>query len=153
MCSISSSYEALIARRRDRNADKWVRPTFQGCHTEPAAMPGDQLAILEYLQWTDVYKSEKPYEVLINLPYEKSQLARTNLAFAPVERRIEDVGGRESGFNLDTHGFCWRRHITSVVDFKNRDVVVDHYLPEMESFIRGQTGEVTKVFIFDWRAC
>jgi hypothetical protein len=117
-------------------------------------MAHNQFATFEYFQWRDIYKTEKPYEILINLPSDKKHLPTHNLAFETVRNlKVEDVRGHESEFCLDTHGFLWKRHRTTVTDWKSRDAIVNYYLPEMERFIKDHIIDADRVFIFDWRVC
>lgn len=115
-------------------------------------MPQDQLARFEYIQWRDIYKTEKPYEIFIDLPPELKDTQRSNLIFKPQgTQKVEDARGRETEFNLDTHGFAWRKHETKVKDFKSREEVVNNYFPEMVALIRSEVEDVDRVYIFDWR--
>ena len=115
-------------------------------------MGKDQEANFEYIQWRDIYKTEKPFEIFIDLPPELKDTQRTNLIFKPVANQtVQDARGREESFSLDANGFTWRKHQTKVKEFTDGDHIVNNYLPEMEELIKSQVDGADKVYIFDWR--
>jgi hypothetical protein len=91
----------------------------------------------EFLQWQEKYNKEKPYEVFIPLStFSDSNVPRSNLAFETRQVRIRDARGDESGFALDTTGFEFVKCPIAMHNLKNRQVVSDIYIPEMEKFLQ-----------------
>lgn len=77
--------------------------------TYVTAMPQNQKATFEHIQWQEIFKTEKPYELFMNLPNEDGDVKRTNLVFDTVaSQTIEDARGQEEKFSLDKNGFMWR---------------------------------------------
>lgn len=118
----------------------------------PPPQPRIQPATFSYFNFLPKHEIEKPYEILINLPEEARHLPRSNFAFEDVECLVQDVRGREQDFNLDTHGFTWRKFRTSIRDFGDRSQIEGTYLGEIEGFLRRELGEnIRKIQVFDWR--
>lgn len=70
----------------------------------PAEAKSD-VASLTYLQWQDLYETEKPLQVFANV-VEGSIERLTNLVFkSGPPQEIHDIRGREAEFTLDENGF------------------------------------------------
>ncbi|KAI9795222.1 MAG: hypothetical protein M1833_007304 [Piccolia ochrophora] len=64
---------------------------------------------LNFLQWQDIYNTEKPFELMTDIPADAPDQRRTNLVFHSVgEQKIRDVRGVEDRYSLDAHGFAYR---------------------------------------------
>ena len=117
--------------------------------------PLNEEAVLNYLDWQDVYAKEKPFQLFSVVP--NSGLAEertTNLVFK--EGQLElicDVRGEESSYSLDEQGFAFRAYPTSLRDFSNRENIENVYLSEMEDLLKREVENVDKVYFFDWRVC
>ena len=112
-------------------------------------------ASFEFLQWQKSYEQQKPYEVFLPLASfsTNSKIPRSNLIF---ERRIvpvQDVRGQQDMFNLDTHGFQVVKSPTTVKNLKDRTVVIEQYVPEMERLLQRKLGDGKQVrtYCFDLR--
>jgi hypothetical protein len=113
----------------------------------------DEQAVFQYVDWQDVYKTEKPYQVFSAIPEtDLPEQRSTNLVFkdGPLEH-IYDARGKKNDFDLDTHGFAFREHRLSSVDFAVGQEIEDRYLSEVESLLREDLDEVDQVYCFDWR--
>jgi hypothetical protein len=102
---------------------------------------------LRYIRWKDEFDSEKPYEILSEVPdgFPKSNFA---MDFGP-EEIIYDVRGQESQFNLDNHAFEIRPHKLTVTSF-DRETIEHEYLSSIRSLLQA-FDPGAEVYIFDWR--
>ncbi|KAK3341828.1 hypothetical protein B0T25DRAFT_354280 [Lasiosphaeria hispida] len=116
-------------------------------------------ASFEFIQWQPSYEKHKPYEVFLPLASfneNNSKIPRSNLVFEPRSVRVHNVRGQHDVFRLDTHGFQFVCHATTVLDLKDRKAVAEQYVPEMETFLRrhlsaSKAGEGVTTFCFDLR--
>lgn len=77
-------------------------------------------------------------------------LPQRNYTEHPIEVSISDIRGRESSFELNTHGFTTASHIPSnVTDFSSEDQIKSIYYPEVEDLILSQVPGAKRVFLFD----
>ncbi len=113
-------------------------------------MPQDVKASFEYLRWTDLYKSVKPYAILGAVP---DGLPETNMEFrAASAERIEDVRGREHTFTLEQQGFAIKKSAMPLSHF-DADAVEREYPGYVEEIVRELVGSNAEVVMFDWRVC
>ncbi|KAK0786562.1 hypothetical protein LTR91_014405 [Friedmanniomyces endolithicus] len=111
-------------------------------------MPQDVKASFEYLRWTDLYKSVKPYAILGAVP---DGLPETNMEFrAASAERIEDVRGREHTFTLEQQGFAIKKSAMPLSHF-DADAVEREYPGYVEEIVRELVGSNAEVVMFDWR--
>lgn len=113
-----------------------------------------QLATFKYVKWQDLYKAERPYQILSALPEEDPDARSSNLIFHDgPPQEVEDVRGQESKFSLDEHGFQYISHPSelSPVDLKNEALVETRYFDECEKILRDHLDDVSQVVFFDWR--
>ena len=115
--------------------------------------PQNVAVTLQFLDWQDLYETEKPFQIFIDVPKDAEDPRDTNLVFKSVDVKFHNVRGQSDEFTLDDHGFMYRQHTTAVSDFTDRKVVVDDYLPEVEALLRKEVEGVDRVFFFDWRVC
>ncbi|KAL2058644.1 hypothetical protein ABVK25_001372 [Lepraria finkii] len=115
--------------------------------------PHDEQAVLNYLDWQKLYRTEKPFQLFSvvgggHLPDQRT----TNLVFKEggVET-IHDVRGTESQYSLNKQGFTFRTYPTRVHNFGVRDEVENVYLLEMEELLRREVEGIDQVYFFDWR--
>jgi len=109
------------------------------------------IATLKFLDWQELYETEKPFQIFINIPDEAEDKRTSNLVFEDVEVAVHDVRGREKDFDLDTNGFRFLKHSSILDDFHSKALIEDIYLPEVEALLRKEVEDVDKVFFFDWR--
>ncbi|CAI6088063.1 unnamed protein product [Clonostachys chloroleuca] len=107
----------------------------------------DEISQLNYIQNSDLFLRQKPYEILSEVPdgCEKSNFRlRTGHA-----ETIHDIRGYEDQFDLDNHGFQVMRHTLEMTEF-DEDTIKREYIPAIETLLKG-TGTDTEVYVFDWR--
>ncbi|KAK4455291.1 hypothetical protein QBC34DRAFT_389712 [Podospora aff. communis PSN243] len=108
----------------------------------------------QYLQWQELYETEKPFQILLDIPEDSPEQRRHNLVFedGPVET-VHDVRGRESEYSLDKNGFTYIKRASNMApdDFTNRDKVTNVFLPELEAMLKETLDDVDQVFIYDYR--
>ena len=112
----------------------------------------DEKVELRFLQWQDLYKEEKPFEIVTET-IQGSENRRTNLVFGTNGQQIiKDIRGtEESRFELDSHGFSYRSRPCPFDGYDDKRRIREEYLPWAESIIKQEVGEPGRVFIFDWR--
>lgn len=113
----------------------------------------DAEAALSFLHWQDLYESEKPFQIFINIPEDAEDQRDTNLVFKRVCLAIRDVRGLSIELSLDTNGFIYRQHTMKTTDCPNREDVQQSYLPEVEELLKREVEGADRVFFFDWRVC
>ena len=114
---------------------------------------GDVTAALSYLRKLELYKHEKPFEMLMDIPKDAADQRYFNTKFEAREHVIRDMRNSDEDFTLDKNGFTVR-NFRSCVDSGgviDRKLVEDHYLPEVEKLIRDNVEGVDQLFFFEWR--
>jgi hypothetical protein len=109
-------------------------------------------ANLLYLKWQDLYKTEKPFEIFVNIPEGSADRRPTNLVFELGEKqKIRNIRGHENDFHLDTHGFktCSRPICFDL--WEDMNAVTSQYLPEIEQVLREEVEGADEIFVFDWQ--
>lgn len=105
---------------------------------------------LQFIKWNEVYKTEKPYQIFIDLP---PSTPRTNVDFEARDVVFRDIRGSEERFDLDTHGFMMRN--VGEVEGLNEDpttaLMEKVYLPSVEELLKREVEGADRVKIFDWR--
>jgi hypothetical protein len=114
-----------------------------------------QRAVFSYLSPLPSTQNPKAYEILPSaFPLFPPSYPHTNLVFSDKICEIEDIRGKEDGFELDVQGFRVLRHVSEVDDLKDKTEIEEKYLPELEELVRRELGgEVKKVHIFGWKVC
>jgi hypothetical protein len=112
--------------------------------------PHTETTSLQFIKWNEVYKTEKPYQIFIDLP---PSTPRTNVVFESRDVVFRDIRGSEETFDLDTHGFMMRN--VGEVEGLNEDpttVFMEQvYLPSVEELLKREVEGADRVKIFDWR--
>jgi hypothetical protein len=121
-------------------------------HSGMATIP----ASLEFLQWQESYEHQKPYEVFLpQASFENSakKIPRSNLVFETQTVQVHDASGQEELFSLDKQGFQFVKCPTSARNLKDRSVVNENYVPEMEAFLQCHLGGESQIRVhcFDLR--
>ena len=121
----------------------------------PMPEPSNEQAVLNYLNWQDVYAKEKPFQLFSVLPSSSLDGERTtNLVFKEGQVEfIRDVRGEESSYSLNDQGFAFRVYPTGLRDFSVRGNIENVYLSEMEDLLKREVEGVDKIYFFDWRVC
>ncbi|PVH88887.1 methyltransferase CmcJ [Cadophora sp. DSE1049] len=114
---------------------------------------GDVTALLNYLQKLELYKHEKPFEILMDIPEDAKDQRHFNTKFEAREHIVRDMRISSEDFNLDKNGFTVHK-FPSCLDTQgtvDRKRVEEQYLPEVEKLIRDNVIGVDQVFFFEWR--
>jgi hypothetical protein len=115
--------------------------------------PVDEIGVFTYIDWQDIYLSERPFQIFSALSDEQlpGQVS-TNLIFkdAPPEV-VHDVRGAEHQFSIAKHGFAFCKHELGQNKFLDAEQVERLYLPQMEALLHQKVEDVEEVYFFDWR--
>lgn len=106
---------------------------------------------LNFLQWQRLYEEEKPFQIFINIPKDAEDQRNTNLVFRKVTLKVQDVRGHLENLSLDANGFMYRQHTTKMTSFRDRKIVGENYLPEIEALLKREVDGADHIFFFDWR--
>jgi hypothetical protein len=112
--------------------------------------PAPQKVILSYLSPSSSNQNTN-YEIHPSALPSYPNTPSSNLTFESRIVDIHDIRSKEKEFELDVHGFCFRRHETRVTNLKDERMVEERYLPEIESLLREELGEGVRVFVFGWK--
>jgi hypothetical protein len=105
----------------------------------------DVKTTLKFLQWQDLYSTEKPFQIIANLPGDAEDKRLTNLVWEDKPKIIQDVRGVEDHFGLDDHGFMFLHHASEVSNFADKIIIETEYLPEVEALLRKNVNGVDRV--------
>jgi hypothetical protein len=107
---------------------------------------------LQFIKWADLYRTEKPYQIFIDLP---PSTPRTNVDFEAKNVFFRDIRGNETSFELDTHGFMVLpvEEIQGLEEDPSREFIEKVYLPTVEKLVKRELDGADMVKIFDWRVC
>ncbi len=106
---------------------------------------------IAYAKWRDLFHEEKPFLLLYDIPDDYDDKRTTNIIFEKIEKQVRDIRESKRKFTLDQNGFKIANHQTTVKAFKDRKIVDETYLPEIEQLLREEVEGVDQVFFFDWR--
>ncbi|VUC26949.1 unnamed protein product [Clonostachys rosea] len=109
--------------------------------------PQDEVSRLNYIENSDLFLRQKPYEILSEVPEgcEKSNFK----LMTGQDEIIHDMRGREDQFDLDNHGFQVMQHTLETTEFDEKTIKME-YIPAIELLLKGTDPE-TEVYVFDWR--
>lgn len=112
--------------------------------------PQNIQASVQFLKWQNLYNSEKPFNIFLDIPAEAKEQRRTNLIFEDITIPIEDIRGEEHNFTLDNQGFMITRlpKFTGTLD---TETIQNQHLPAVEKLLKEKVEGAHRVFIFDWR--
>ncbi|KAK0116361.1 hypothetical protein ONS95_013381 [Cadophora gregata] len=111
----------------------------------------DVMVSFSYLQWQELYKHEKPFQIFSQIPPDFPNRRPTNLVFwnAP-EEAVKDLRGIEGQFTLDQNGFMVRRQDMPETDLQTEDAVRNEYVPHIEKLLKKEVDGVDFIYCFDW---
>ncbi|KAH8591673.1 hypothetical protein B0O99DRAFT_718975 [Bisporella sp. PMI_857] len=110
-------------------------------------------AKMNYFDWQEkIHSQEKPYQIFIAVLDPKVPTSNLTFHEGP-EEDIHDARGEEDSFELNTHGFAWKKHSSKIKgdEFADRGKIEGIYLEECRELLRKELEGVDEVFIFDWR--
>jgi len=113
-----------------------------------------KIATFNYMKWNDLYKTEKPFQIVIDIPKDAPDQRTTNIEFeAGPEETITDIRGSVDSYNLDRHGFAYFPMDVRLPArrFSDPGLVNEKYIPECVSLIKRVIPDVDRVRIFGWR--
>ena len=112
-------------------------------------VPEDEVARLNYIQNSNIFSRQKPYEVLSEIP---PGLEKRNFRLRPgAAETIRDIRGRESHYDLDRNGFQVVPHVLETTVF-DEETIKREYLPAVELLLR-TVDPGAEVNVFDWTVC
>jgi len=115
-----------------------------------------ELATIQYLKWIDLYRTEKPFQIFMDIPPEVQDQRSTNLSFEPKQVPVQNIRGFEGKFELDKHGFIVRSLGNGAACLSDRKLDVklieSKYFPAIEELLRKEVEGVDQVHLLDWRA-
>ncbi|KAK0644423.1 hypothetical protein B0T16DRAFT_196736 [Cercophora newfieldiana] len=123
-------------------------------HPSPQYNPRDEKASFNYMSWQDIYKTEKPFQVLIDIPKDSPDQRHTNVEYAAgPEEIVRDVRGREHVFSMDLNGFEYVKAASSLdyAGFADAAVIKREYIPECIALLKRVVPDVKGVRVFGWR--
>lgn len=106
-----------------------------------------------YIRWLDIYNSEKPFQVLIDLPADAKDRRRSNIEFRDGAREsVRNARSDLSTFDIDKHGFTFVKHKTALQqpEFLSKESIERVYLPECKELLQASLEGVDRVHIFNW---
>lgn len=116
--------------------------------------PANATTRFNYMKWQDLYSTEKPFQILIDIPRDSSDQRTTNVEFerGPVET-VTDMRGSEFAYQLDQHGFQVFKSATCLLSAQFEDPVMisQRYLPECAELLRKNLDGADRIHIFGWR--
>lgn len=114
--------------------------------------PNEVTASIKFMKWIPLYETEKPFQILIDLPEDAADKRHNNLAFEWQEQTFRNFRGQDfKSFNLDDHGFTFRKQHFNFDNYTDQGAVERDYFPQLEKFLRREVDGVDRVFFFDWR--
>lgn len=111
-----------------------------------------EISSLQFIKWTDLYKTEKPYQIFIDLP---PDAPRTNVDFEVKDVVFRDIRGDEEAFDLDNNGFIMRtfEEVKGLDEAPSTEFIQNVYLPAVKELLKREVEGADRVEIFDWRVC
>jgi len=111
------------------------------------------VASLQHLKDLDLYKREKPYRIFANIPKDAPDQRLGNLEFDEKDIVLRDIRNESFTPTLDNNGFTIKKHVSTLclVDYTDRALVEEQYLPQMEALLKSEDPSIYRVFFFDWR--
>ncbi|OAA43583.1 hypothetical protein ISF_09668 [Cordyceps fumosorosea ARSEF 2679] len=106
----------------------------------------DETSQLNYIQDSDLFLTQKPYEVLSEVP---PGLKKRNFELGLGSPEIiHDLRGQEAEFDLDRNGFQIVNHALETAIF-NEETVANEYLPAVEVLLKSLEPGID-TYIFNW---
>jgi len=114
----------------------------------------NEIASVQFLKWTDLYLTEKPFQ-FFEIDTDCKDQRNSNLQFEEKFVAIENIRGHESSFELDRHGFIVRQFPKGAsclqASIISKENVVSRYFPAVDQLLRDEVEGVDQTFLLDWR--
>jgi len=115
----------------------------------------NEIASVQFLKWTDLYLTEKPFQLFFEIDTDCKDQRLSNLQFEEKVVAIENIRGYESSFELDSHGFIVRQFSKGASSLQgsiiSKENVVSRYFPAVDQLLRKEVQGVDRTFLLDWR--
>ncbi len=110
-------------------------------------------ASLQFLKRLDLYKTKKPFQILMPIPEDAGDRRTDNLEFEDKEQTLYDMREATEKLTLDSHGFEYMESIPAWLpsSTSSRKDIEELYLPSVEKLIKSHVDDVDEIFFFDWR--
>ncbi|KAM3071209.1 hypothetical protein ACMFMG_008800 [Clarireedia jacksonii] len=114
-----------------------------------------EIGRVQFLQWTDLYLTEKPFQLFLDIDPDAADQRKTNLVFEEKDIKVTNLRGQEDLFSLDQNGFIVRKFPEAAACFENtipdESLVEKKYFPAVENLLRKEVGGIDRFFLLDWR--
>lgn len=124
-------------------------------NTTITSQDDQELAKVQFLKWTDLYLTEKPFQMFLEIPPDVEDQRKTNLVFEDRDIIVKNIRGHEEDFELDKHGFSVRKFSKGAVCLAERtldeNTVRSFYFPAVDEFLKDEVDGVDRTFLLDWR--
>lgn len=111
-----------------------------------------KLASVQFLKWTSLYESERPFQIFGDILQESADQRKTNLIWEDKNIQVQDIRDNAHNFGLDSHGFTICR-CPRFAELPDTDAVTGEYIPAIKKMLKTELKEVGTVFVYDWRVC
>lgn len=109
-----------------------------------------QLASVQFLKWTSLYESERPFQIFGDILQDSSDQRKTNLIWEDKKIQVQDIRNNVHNFGLDSHGFT-SCHFPRFAELPDTNAVTGEYIPAIKKMLQTELEDVGTVFIYDWR--
>lgn len=107
-------------------------------------------ASVQFLKWTSLYESEKPFQIFGDLLEKSVDQRKTNLAWEEKQIQVQDIREMAHSFELDSHGFVIAE-LPMFPELPDRETITGEYIPAVKKMLQAELDDVGTVFVFDWR--
>jgi hypothetical protein len=114
-----------------------------------------EIGRVQFLQWTDLYLTEKPFQLFLDIDPNAADQRKTNLVFEEKDIRVTNLRSQEHLFSLDQNGFIVRKFPEAASCFQetppDANIVETKYFPAVERLLRKEVDGIDRLFLLDWR--
>ncbi|KAF2829308.1 methyltransferase CmcJ [Ophiobolus disseminans] len=107
-------------------------------------------ASTHFIKWSDLYESEKPFQVFLDDDINQSGARSTNLTWEENDITVEDFRGDPQYNDIDKHGFT-SRILSGFGNIQDMSIIEKEYIPAVSQLLYKELADAGTVFIFDWR--
>ncbi|KAG6356395.1 hypothetical protein INS49_015783 [Diaporthe citri] len=107
-------------------------------------------ASVQFLKWTSLYDTEKPFQIFGDLMTESVDHRKTNLTWEEKEIAVQDLQGDAHSFGLDSRDFTMCR-LPELTELSDGEIIAGKYIPAIKRMLKAELEDVGTVFVFDWR--
>lgn len=107
-------------------------------------------ALVQFLKWTSLYQTEKPFQIFSDLSPDAVDQRKANITWEERQIQVHDLRNSAHKFQLDTHGFTVRC-LPRFTELPDRESITEEYIPAIKKMLQAELEEVGTIFVFDWR--